>query len=123
MPRPETSPVATFARAFPLRFTYAISKSDTRLFECVPQNVPLSLSIIVQLSAVLATCAQFHADYLALKETVLHELAHWASHLRHGPWQSLGPSEMSTEGHGDYWQQEVRRIQVSSIVKTIYFVL
>jgi hypothetical protein len=55
---------------------------------------------------------QWHASYEALKETLLHELAHWASYKQHGHWQDLGPSEVATSGHGDYWHREVRRIQV-----------
>lgn len=59
-----------------------------------------------------AFCVQWHASYEALKETLLHELAHWAAYHHCGHWQHLGQSEVATSGHGDYWLREVRRIQV-----------
>ena len=59
-----------------------------------------------------AFCVQWHASYEALKETLLHELAHWAAYHRYGHWQHLGQSEVATSGHGDYWRREVRCIQV-----------
>lgn len=55
---------------------------------------------------------QLHTQYLTLKESLLHEVAHWAAHRMHGPWQALGPSEVSTSGHGDYWREAVTAIQV-----------
>lgn len=57
---------------------------------------------------------QWHASYEALKESLLHELAHWAAYHRYGHWQHLCPSEVATRGHGDCWQREVLRIQVSA---------
>eukprot|EP00892_Ulva_mutabilis_P006153 jgi/Ulvmu1/390/UM001_0397.1 len=61
--------------------------------------------------AVIGISQEVHSHYLVLKESLLHELAHWAAHRTHGPWQALGPSEVSTSGHGDYWHDAVARIQ------------
>lgn len=58
---------------------------------------------------------QLHPQYLTLKESLLHEIAHWATYRMHGPWMALGPSEVSTDGHGDYWQESVSRIQARSL--------
>lgn len=55
--------------------------------------------------------AQFHTSYSALKETLLHELAHWAAFRVHGAHGALGVSEVATGGHGDFWRAHVARIQ------------